>query len=554
MSLRRFLKNLAPLLKRLISTHGIALLDDSARLRGLLSDFANEEALERNLIIVALEEGVPRALQQIQGRALEKTDLHQIAARLERNRGIQIDNAHYAVRVWAEALGIALEAHLEVIASLTQDRVHTFVTSGLAGYGKTTLASLLAQAISLNEAGNFDAALPILEQLAAENYRPAVVTPHLKKARESTAERAKQRFQEQALAAQIQNAYEDVALLASSRITLEEARQAWFAFQKNYPSWRQVIRDDPKNLSGRFGELWLLNGHTDSVNVLTWSSNGSALVSGSSDRTVRLWNAQSKQLTCVLSEHDHVVRSIAWSVDGRYMAVASGSFDRAVHIWDACTKSEVQVLKPFDGAVRSIAWSANGQFLAFGLSDRTVQVWDVQSNHLAWTLEGHTSSVICVAWSADGRLLASGSADRTVRIWQDNRLVDTLRGHDDSVRCLAWAADRYLLASGSSDHTVRLWDVQNSRLVRTLDENKRSVRCLAWAANKRTLAAGTADGTVQVWDADHGRRLWQFAEHNSCVNAVAWSPCGSYLASSSADGAIAVWRIPEWLSGNRAEW
>ncbi|MDW8300727.1 MAG: hypothetical protein RML95_15450, partial [Anaerolineae bacterium] len=98
------LTSLVPELRRLLNEQGTALLDEPTRLRGWLSDLAPSCAPERNLIMTALEEGVPQALRKLQ--SLDKTTLHQLALRLETNRSIASDRAQWAVLEWAQALGV----------------------------------------------------------------------------------------------------------------------------------------------------------------------------------------------------------------------------------------------------------------------------------------------------------------------------------------------------------------------------------------------------------------------------------------------------------------
>ena len=155
--------------------------------------------------------------------------------------------------------------------------------------------------------------------------------------------------------------------------------------------------------------------------------------------------------------HAGRVRRIAFSPDGRHLT--SGSSDRTVRIWDL-ESGESRVLEGHAGGVNSIAFSPDGRQLASGSSDRTLRVWDLASGE-SRVLRGHAGGVNSVAFSPDGRYFASGSTDRTVRIWDiENGESRVLRGHADWIRSVAFSPDGMRLASGSSDRTVRIWDIE----------------------------------------------------------------------------------------------
>jgi hypothetical protein len=121
-------------------------------------------------------------------------------------------------------------------------------------------------------------------------------------------------------------------------------------------------------------------------------------------RTLR----ESPALVRVLTGHQDFVRSVAYSPDGRRLA--SGSWDRTVAVWDAETGQRLRELAGHRGLVNSVAYSPDGRRLASGAEDRTVAVWDAETGQRLWELSGHHGGVSSVAYSPDGRRLASGSA------------------------------------------------------------------------------------------------------------------------------------------------
>jgi WD40 repeat protein len=104
-----------------------------------------------------------------------------------------------------------------------------------------------------------------------------------------------------------------------------------------------------------------------------------------------------------------------FSLDGKRLA--SGSTDKTVRLWDAETGAALQTLEGHGDAVFAVSFSPDGKRLASGSADKTVRLWDAETGAVLQTLEGHGDLVRAVSFSPDGKRLASSSEDKTVRIW-----------------------------------------------------------------------------------------------------------------------------------------
>ena len=202
--------------------------------------------------------------------------------------------------------------------------------------------------------------------------------------------------------------------------------------------------------------------------------------------------------------HAASVNSVAYSPDGR--TIASGSWDRTVRIWDAESGREIRVFEGHADWVGSVVFSPDGRTIASASGDNTVRIWDAGSGRVLRVLEGHARDVDSVAFSPDGRTIASASDDNTVRIWDagSGREIRVLEGHQNRVSSVVFSPDGKTIASGSSDDTVRLWDVENGREIRVLGEHTTGIASVAYSPDGRTVASSSEDNTVRIWDAANG--------------------------------------------------
>jgi tetratricopeptide (TPR) repeat protein len=107
---------------------------------------------------------------------------------------------------------------------------------------------------------------------------------------------------------------------------------------------------------------------------------------------------------------------VAFSPDGTRLA--SGSVDKTVKVWDAQTGQETLALRGHTNGVTSVAFNPDGTRLASGSADKTVTIWDSVTGKGLLSLKGHAGWVKSVAFSPDGTRLASGSFDRSINLWE----------------------------------------------------------------------------------------------------------------------------------------
>ena len=130
--------------------------------------------------------------------------------------------------------------------------------------------------------------------------------------------------------------------------------------------------------------------------------------------TVRIWDPVKRTASAVLRGHRAEVYRVMYSQDGKLLA--SGSSDKTVRIWDAETHRLINEL-PHDSPVYGLSFSPDGKRLATGCADKTIRLWDLARYQEVAELRGHEEYVHAVAFSPDGTRLVSASGDGTLRVW-----------------------------------------------------------------------------------------------------------------------------------------
>jgi WD40 repeat protein len=336
-----------------------------------------------------------------------------------------------------------------------------------------------------------------------------------------------------------------------------------------------------------------LDGHTETISVLAFSSDGRWLASGDESGEIRLWDLQAPDPSAsasVLEGHSMSVAALGFSPDGRWLAssgiwgdnttlvfdLADGEPGRPVRLEQQSLTGNLPGNMPWDRNPRAAIFSPDGRWLATAAVSRNpigetpVFLWDLNAAApFAEPVElpGHRGGASLIMFGPQGRYLVTGDSLSDAAFLWDIVTLDAeahvLSGLSGGATAAFFSDNGRWLLTSSFDEGAILWDLtadEPAVYPLRLRAHSGAVTYAAFSANGQRLATVSGDllsqdTSVQLWDltaADPTVSNIALNGHDSRVSWVGFAGDGMRLFSAGIDGTVRVWDVlaPDTAAAN----
>jgi WD40 repeat protein len=237
------------------------------------------------------------------------------------------------------------------------------------------------------------------------------------------------------------------------------------------------------------------------------SKDGSVLVTGSDDKTVRLWSAKSEAVECIglLEGHENYITSVL--IEDNY--VLSSSADMTIRKWNMSTCECQLVFMGHESTVNKML--CTGDFIFSVSYDKKARCWDFDTGECVRIFTGHKNNVTSILFIRGERI----SKKKT------NKFGSIIQNSNESSKSDFYQTENEevqdLIITGSLDSLAKSWSVHSGDCVHTFRGHQAGITSLVTDEPKKTLFTGSADHNIISWDIHSAQILKTFSGHQNIV-------------------------------------
>ncbi|MDQ5987300.1 MAG: hypothetical protein CSYNP_03040 [Syntrophus sp. SKADARSKE-3] len=310
-------------------------------------------------------------------------------------------------------------------------------------------------------------------------------------------------------------------------------------------------------------EIFVQIGHQSTANAIEISPDNKFILSGSDDRSIKLWEGSTGRLIRTFKDNDYV-KFVSFLPGGK--SFFSLNYKGNVCIWDIQSGNKIKEFSLGDINISSLrsAVSFNGTTL-WAIVGIKLYAADISTGTIIQSMAAPQSAPLSSHFgysfgyrnviTADGRRMLStvlqdpsessiASKYKRLMFWDitTGSIISSFAGHEDLIEVMALSPDETLALSGSRDKTVRLWDLKKGKALATFTGHQKTVEAVAFSPNRKYALSGSQDNTMKLWDIDEGKEIRTFA-HDFPVKFVRFSLDGLFALSSDHSGAVHIWDL-----------
>jgi WD40 repeat protein/serine/threonine protein kinase len=278
------------------------------------------------------------------------------------------------------------------------------------------------------------------------------------------------------------------------------------------------------------------------VHTVAFSPDGSKVLTGSSDKTARLWETATGKPLGLPLEHQEAVWAVGFSPNGT--KILTVDLDKTARLWETATLKAIGPPLQHQDYVTDVAFSPNGTIVVTTSRDGTARLWESETGLPIGIAFRHQAPISAVAFSPDGSKVLTGGEDATARLWETatGKALGPPLQHKQEVKAVAFSPDGTKVLTGSDDATARLWETATGEAVGPPLKHLGGVCAVAFSPDGTKVLTGSNDRTARLWETATGKALGPDLEHEARVHHLAFSADGSKaITGGSGDKTARLW-------------
>ncbi|XP_063968859.1 protein qui-1-like [Lytechinus pictus] len=333
-------------------------------------------------------------------------------------------------------------------------------------------------------------------------------------------------------------------------------------------------------------KLWSCKAvHAEDVTCIAISKDDRIVVTGSADRTLKLWTADGGKLLRTIQKHDGPISCVSvtpdcqrvisgaldglvrvfniedgelvWNLTGSLESLVSvksnkysniliaASADCKVRTWSLRDFSQLNVIEGQGGIMTHMTVSGDDMFFLRSYEDSRLNMSCLVTGTFVHTLEGHKGKIVDICMCPEGLYAGIATSEQVIYVYnvRSQELLQTLTGHSAPIRKVSITPNGHFLVSASSDGNVKVWLLPKPKTKET-DNTKAhtdKVTCLAMSRDANFAITGSSDCSLKLWNMDLCQIIHSFCDHTKPISCVAMADNGSFAVSGSEDTTVKVW-------------
>jgi len=301
--------------------------------------------------------------------------------------------------------------------------------------------------------------------------------------------------------------------------------------------WRARKALNQRWVDGHAAAIYL-EGHTDSVYCVQFDRD--KILTGSRDRTVRIWDARTYECIKVLG-----VPTRASPVNRQPLPMESSDrgqkpFLRVFPNYENTVTRPGMISLYHSGSILCLQY--DDEIMVTGSSDCTLMIWDVEAHYTPIRrLRHHTAGVLDVCF--DDKHIVSCSKDTTICLWdrRGGNFLRRLSGHNGPVNAVQLRGD--LVVSASGDGIAKLWNLTSGLCIKEFPSKKRGMACVEFSLDSRTILAGGNDQVIYQFDTNTGELVRELKGHGNLVRSLHLDSDSGRIVSGSYDFSVRAFNL-----------